>query len=116
MFRAEISPGSAGDEVYGLSVALRRDGLEVKVGQLVRRQRNNMPHLVREILLRGDLAGLEVVLSPVEVRGEAARLMEEIVIVSLDELVPLQQRLISLELARDGMRKVSANIIKYPER
>ena len=115
MFRAEISPGSAGDEVYGLSVALRRDGMEVKVGQLVRRQRNNLPHLVREILLRGDLAGLEVVLSPVEVRGEAARLMEEIVIVTLDELVPLQQRLISLELARDGMRKVSANIIKYPE-
>ena len=115
LLRGRVSAGSAGDEVYNLLLVLRRDGLEVKVGQLVLRRGNKMLHLVREILQRGDLTGVDIVLSPVEISGEAARMMEEIVIASLEELLPLKQRLISLEVARDGMRRVSGNICQYPE-
>jgi len=114
LFGAKISTGTAGDEVYNMPIFVRRDGVEVKVGQVVRRQRSKLLYLVREILLRGDLTGLDVVLSPVELRGDLARLMEEIVLASLEELLPLQQRLVSVELARDGMLKVSGRISRYP--
>ena len=115
IFRAEVRTGSAGDEVFNLPIVVRRDGAEFKVGQVVRRGRTRLVYLVREILQRGDLTGIDIVLSPVELRGDTATLMEEIVLASLQELVPLKQRLVSLEVARDGMRKVSGNIGRYPE-
>ena len=115
IFRPEVSTGAAGDEVFNLPIVVRRDGAEFKVGQVVRRGNTRLLYLVREILQRGDLTGIDIVLSPVELKGDTATLMEEIVLAALEELIPLKQRLVSLEVARDGMRKVSGNIGRYPE-
>ena len=116
IFRPAVATtGSAGDEVFNLPIVVRRDGAEFKVGQVVRRGRTRLLYLVREILQRGDLTGIDILLSPVELRGDTARLMEEIVVAALAELLPLKQRLVSTEVARDGMRKVAGNISRYPE-
>ena len=112
---AAATTGSAGDEVFNLPIVVRRDGAEFKVGQVVRRGRNKLLYLVREILQRGDLTAIDILLSPVELKGDTATLMEEIVVASLAELIPLKQRLVSTEVARDGMRKVAGNISRYPE-
>ena len=56
----EISMGSSGELVYPLPIYLRRDGVVIKLGYLVKRTRGDSVYIVREILARGDIRNITV--------------------------------------------------------
>jgi len=112
----EISSGSSGELVYPLPIYLRRDGIIIKLGYLVKRTRGDSLYIVREILARGDIRNITVAISPIEYcDGNDAKMKEELLVVDVEEVSPVKGRMVSLELARDGMRKVASNIVSYPQ-
>jgi len=111
----EIACGSTGEQVYNLPIYLRRDGVVIKLGYLVRKTGAEILYTVREILVRSDLKSVTVALSPVDCgEGGVAKMKEELVLVNVEEVSPVKGRMMALELARDGMRKVARNILLYP--
>jgi len=112
----EISSGSSGEIVYPLPIYLRRDGVVIKLGYLVKRTSVDSLYIVREILARGDFRNITVAISPIEFcDGQDAKMKEELLVVDVEEVSPVKGRMVSLELARDGMRKVASNIASYPQ-
>ena len=112
----EISSGSTGDLVYPLSIYLRRDGVIIKLGYLVKRTGVEIVYIVREILVRGDIKNVTVAISPIEnCEGHDVKMKEELLVVDVGDVNPVKGRMVSLELARDGMRKVASNIVNYPQ-
>jgi len=115
LINPEVTRGSTGEQVYSLPIYLRRDGVVVKLGYLVRKNDSEILYTVREILIRGDLASVTVTLSPVECgEGGVAKMREELVLVDVEEVSPVKGRMMALDLAKDGMRKVAMNIFCYP--
>eukprot|EP00092_Neocalanus_flemingeri_P036695 GFUD01039950.1.p1 GENE.GFUD01039950.1~~GFUD01039950.1.p1 ORF type:complete len:796 (+),score=194.27 GFUD01039950.1:2045-4432(+) len=115
LFNPEAASGSIGEKVYSLPIYLRRDGVVVKLGYLVRKNECEVLYTVREILVREDLASVTVALSPVECGEEGtAKMREELVLTGVEDISPVKGRLMALDLARDGMRKVARNIATYP--
>lgn len=111
----DIASGSTGEKVYSLPIYLRRDGVVIKLGYLVRKTGVEILYTVREILVRSDLESVTLALSPVECgEGGVAKMKEELVLVNVEEVSPVKGRMMALELARDGMRKVARNIVLYP--
>merc|ERR1719228_1103723 len=115
LLNPEVSSGSKGELVYSLPIYLRKDGTVVKLGYLVTKTGSEIVYTVRELLVREDLTSVTVVLSPVECGdGDIATMREELVLAEVGEVQPLKGRLMALELAKDGMRKVARNIASYP--
>jgi len=112
----EISSGTSGELVYPLPIYLRRDGVVIKLGYLVKRTSVDSLYIVREILARGDIKNITVAISPIECcDGHDAKMKEELLVVDVEDVSPVKGRMVSLELARDGMRKVASNILSYPQ-
>jgi len=110
-----VARGSTGEQVYNLPIYLRRDGVIIKLGYLVRKTGLDIVFTVRDILVRGDLTCVTVTISPVECgEGGVAKMKEELLVVDVEEVNPCKGRMMSLELARDGMRKVASSILLYP--
>jgi len=137
IWKSSIEPGiSVDDQVYNLPIILRRDGVDLKLGQVVTRKGcQSLSYIIREILLHGDLTHITLVLHPLEpchdLNGTpqwktsissksfesdvcVAKLMGELVVVELEDVIPDQERLICEDVARDGMRKVIAGMPSYP--
>ena len=56
----EVASGSTGEKVYSLPIYLRRDGIVIKLGYLVRKTGVEILFSVREILVRSDFESLTV--------------------------------------------------------
>lgn len=110
-----VTSGSTGEQVYRLPIYLRRDGVVIKLGYLMKKSGVEILYIVREILASEHMKNITVILSPIEY-GEAgvAKMKEELHVVDVEEVNPLKGRMMSLELARDGMRKVATSIARYP--
>ena len=126
LFKPDIEVGiNANEQVFNVSIVLRKDGADFKLGQTVQlKGKSKLLFIIKEILLHGNLTNITVVLHPVEVddvdhldhhHDSPARLMGELVVADLMDLVPGQEKMICEDVARDGMRKVISNIGGYPE-
>jgi len=111
----DISTGDSGEQVYCLPIFLRRDGVTIKLGYIVKKSDSDRAYVVREILIREDLSRVTLVLSPIDRKDSGVVSMkEEILISQVEDVTPVKGRMVALGIARDGMKKVANCINAYP--
>ena len=103
--------GEKGDRLHHVPVYQRDDGTTIKLGLLVARigGENKKSYHIKNILVREDLAKVQVVLAPQEVVARDRNLehAEEEMMVKVQEIEISKERSISVGLARDGMKIVA---------
>ena len=110
--------GEKGDTLHHVPVYQRDDGATIKLGLLVTRigGENNKSYHVKNILVREDLAKVQVVLAPQEVVARDRNLehAEEELMVNVQEIEVSKEKSISVSLARDGMKVVAETANSSP--
>jgi len=111
----DTNEGVSEQEVFRIPVYLRKDGVAIKLGYLFKKADFHSLFIVREILISRNLNTVSIVASPVVLGdGDNAKIKKEVTIINACDVLLVKGKMLSLEIAQDGMEKVSKSIDMYP--
>ena len=110
-----IVDGSISDDRFLMPVFQRDDGMTVKLGYIVSREKGGVMYAVKNIMIQADLGEVNLSLSPVEVNDTSVEVKNEEMICGIDEVQPVKCNSMSVNVAMDGMEMVARSIVTSPK-
>ena len=110
-----IVDGSKSDDRFLMPVFQRDDGMTVKLGYIVSRQKGGVMYAVKNIMIQADLGEVNLSLSPVELSDTSVEVKNEEMICGIDEVQPVKCNSMSVNVAMDGMEMVARSIVTSPK-
>jgi len=104
-----------GDERFLMPVFQRKDGVTIKLGYIVSREKGGVMFAVRNIMIRqANLSEVTLTISPVEINGPSVELKNEEIVCDIDDVQLVNDKNISVNAAMYGMELVAKSIASCP--
>jgi len=104
------------DERFLMPVFQRKDGVTIKLGYIVSREKGGVMFAVRNIMIQqANLSEVTLTISPVEINGSSVELKNEEMVCGIDDVQLVNGKNISVNAAMDGMKMVARSIASSPE-
>ena len=111
----KIVLGSKSFDRFLMPVFQRNDGLSVKLGYIVSREKGGVMYAVRNIMIQANSDEVTLTISPVEINGSSVELKNEEMVCDIDDVKFVNGKNSSVSVAMDGMEMVAKSIVSSPE-